>query len=121
VFNDVEGFGGNGDSSTPPSVGDGHCVTDGPFADLELQYYDRRHQVHCLSRGFLTEDLVSRYTSNAINASVMSGLLGETDYYSFTLNLEEGPHAAIPSTILGDFSTFTAPNGKKPFRILGMC
>lgn len=41
----------------------------------------------------------------------MAAVLDEPDYYGFLLMLEDGPHSAIPITVRGDFSRFTAPNG----------
>ena len=99
----------------PTTVGEGRCVKDGPFANLNLLYYDTAFKRHCLSRGFPNETMVSRNISRRVKPSAISEVLDETDYFLFLLRLENGPHAAIPTTIRGDFSTFTAPNGELPF------
>jgi hypothetical protein len=51
----------------------------------------------------------------------MEVVMGETDYYKFLLKLEDGPHAAIPINVRGDFSRFTAPNGMFSTSINGLC
>lgn len=40
------------------------------------------------------------------------------DYEAFNLELEDGPHVAIPRSIRGDFSLLTAPSGRSACFIL---
>ncbi|KAK8064599.1 tyrosinase [Apiospora phragmitis] len=54
---------------------------------------------------------------NRLNGTAMAAVLGESDYYGFLLKLEDGPHAAIPITVRGDFSRFTAPNDPIFFQV----
>ncbi|KAI1084257.1 putative tyrosinase [Whalleya microplaca] len=110
VWNATEGFGGNGNVDLPTTVGHGHCVQDGPFAGLQVQYYNKDWNPHCLSRGFLTGELRDHFGAQRLNSSAMATVLDEPDYYGFLLMLEDGPHSAIPITVRGDFSRFTAPN-----------
>ncbi|KAH9909712.1 putative tyrosinase [Xylariomycetidae sp. FL2044] len=110
VWDAIEGFGGNGNVNTPITVGDGHCVEEGPFAGLQVQYYNEDWNPHCLSRGFLTPDLQDHFGAQRLNSSAMAAVLDESDYYHFLLSLEDGPHSAIPIIVHGDFSRFTAPN-----------
>lgn len=49
VFDSTYGFGGDGDPSGPKSVAYGHCVTDGPFANLEALYFGTEDRKHFLS------------------------------------------------------------------------
>ncbi|TPX13319.1 uncharacterized protein E0L32_006292 [Thyridium curvatum] len=103
IFSAVAGFGGNGDHTAPKGVGDGHCVTDGPFADLHPLFYGSTLRPHCLSRGFT--DFHGRNASPA----VVQEVLGSADYETFFLAVENGPHNVAPNGIRGDFYSFTAP------------
>jgi hypothetical protein len=40
--------------------------------------------------------------------------MASTDYETFFLATENGPHNTIPNGIRGDFYSFTAPYGKNP-------
>ncbi|KAI0436029.1 putative tyrosinase [Xylaria telfairii] len=110
VWDAMEGFGGNGNVKQPITVGHGHCVEDGLFAGLQVQYYDMDWYPHCLSRGFLTGDFLDVFGAHRLNSSAITSILEETDYYQFVLKLEDGPHASIPIIVRGDFYRFTAPN-----------
>jgi tyrosinase len=110
VWDDTEGFGGNGNVNSPTTVGNGHCVQDGPFAGLQLQYYDKDWNPHCLSRSFLTGEYQDHFGAQRLNSSAMAAVLNEPNYYKFLLRLEDGPHSAIPILVRGDFLRFTAPN-----------
>lgn len=109
IFSATIGFGGNGNESAPSSVGEGHCVTEGPFADLQPLFYGPHVRPHCLSRGFT--DFPGRNASPA----VVQTILEEKDYESFFLGVENGPHNVAPNGIRGDFYSFTAPYGKHSF------
>jgi tyrosinase len=111
VWDATEGFGGNGNMSLPTTVGNGQCVQEGPFAGLQVQYYNEDWNPHCLSRGFLTGELQDHFGAQRLNSSAMANVMDELDYYKFLLKLEDGPHSAIPINVRGDFSRFTAPNG----------
>ncbi|KAK1979541.1 hypothetical protein LZ30DRAFT_751360 [Colletotrichum cereale] len=104
IFSTVTGFGGNGDSSAPRGVGEGHCVTDGPFADLQPLYFGQHSQPHCLSRGF------TDFPGRNVSPEVVQKSLGEKDYETFFLAIENGPHNMAPNGIQGEFYSFTAPN-----------
>ncbi|KAL8713748.1 MAG: hypothetical protein Q9220_002274 [cf. Caloplaca sp. 1 TL-2023] len=109
------GFGSNGNSSSTPlsaPVGNGHCVTDGAFANLQLVHYDGKYRPHCLSRGFLLEgegggqDTIGPATSPGF----VERLMKEETYEGFLQLFERGAHDAVPRFVRGDFSRFTAPN-----------
>ncbi|KAK1993426.1 Di-copper centre-containing protein, partial [Colletotrichum falcatum] len=103
IFSSVTGFGGNGDPSAPLGVGEGHCVTDGPFADLRPLYYRSHIQPHCLSRGF------TDFPGTNVTPEVVQNSLGEKNYETFFLAVENGPHNMAPNGIRGEFFSFTAP------------
>jgi tyrosinase len=110
VFSNVTGFGGDGNMEGPASVGDGHCVTDGPFADLILPFYNSNDNNHCLSRAFADGKTRGTLPGDQVRPAVVEEILSQTDYKSFFLQLEKGPHNQIPNGIGGDFLKFTAPN-----------
>lgn len=109
VWNAESGFGGDGNKSSEVTVGHGYCITDGPFAMLEAEYYDGEYYPHCLSRNFLQGDLLAKY-SGRLQPTVVDELFEEPTYSSFFLAVEEGPHSSIPISVRGDFLKFTAPN-----------
>ena len=113
VWDTTYGFGGNGNSSAKKSVAFGHCLTEGPFANLELLHYgstNRTHR-HCLSRGFLPHEEAQRYA--ALNSpEYIERILRVVDYEEFFSELEFNSHNAIPGFVRGDFYDVTAPNGE---------
>ena len=118
VFSASTGFGGNGEASSAqapskfPSVGDGHCVRDGPFANLSLPFFNSDDHNHCLSRGFrnLYNGTLGQLSGWDMRPASMEKILNLPDFDAFYLALERGPHNAIPNGIGGDFVKFTAPN-----------
>ncbi|SLM40374.1 Uncharacterised domain, di-copper centre [Lasallia pustulata] len=108
VWHEKDGFGTNGDPSVGEAIMGGHCVVDGPFARLEVPYIDKRPKPHCLSRGFESGGQLAKHGS-WFRPEAMEKLQRGNDYNAFNLGLEDGPHIAIPRSIRGDFSMFTAP------------
>ena len=49
-----------------------------------------------------------------IRPAAVQVVLNEFKYSTFLLRFEDGPHSAISISVKGDFSKFTAPNGKEP-------
>lgn len=111
IWEQDAGFGGNGDKNGQDSVGHGHCVTDGPFANLTVRYFSVEDKPHCLSRGFLKEELLIQRFGARVRPDRLEAILEEPDYGMFNLKLESGPHDAVPFGVRGDFSRETAPNG----------
>ena len=108
---DIEtGFGGSGNVGVGSPVFKAHCVTEGPFANLEVPYFEDVYEPHCLLRGF-DENLEE--SRQQLNPETLMKLLLSPDYRSINLGLEHGPHVAIPKSINGDFSLHTAPFGKQ--------
>ena len=114
IWDSGTGFGGNGNTSQGPAVFKAYCVTEGPFAHLQVPYFETIHQPHCLLRGF-DENLTG--FRNALRPESLQKLLLSDDYESLNLGLENGPHIAIPKSINGDFSLHTAPFGTNFFHI----
>ena len=91
-----------------PPVFDAYCVTEGPFARLEIPYFEDIYKPHCLLRGF--DENITEYRKD-LHPEVLEKLLLSGNYETLNLGLENGPHIAIPKTINGDFSLHTAPSG----------
>ena len=112
-----DGFGGDGNLTGEVTVGHGRCVIDGPFANLHVQYYNEHYEPHCLSRGFLNSTSMA-ISGSLIRPAAVERVLNVSNYAAFLLRIEDGPHSAIPISIKGDFSKFTAPNGKESTQTL---
>ena len=93
------------------SVGDGHCVTDGPFANIEAMFYDGEYHPHCLSRGF-PEDAELKELGKLVHPDAIESLMHEDDYSQFEAELERRGHHFLSHSVRGDLSRFTGPNGK---------
>ncbi|KAH0425946.1 hypothetical protein CcaCcLH18_10650 [Colletotrichum camelliae] len=85
VFDNVSGFGGDGDSTAGESVGNGYCVTD-------------------------DGNVKGRLAGDMVRPAVIEEVLRQPEYANFFMKLEKGPHNQIPNGIRGDFFKFTAPN-----------
>ena len=106
---DVEsGLGGDG--SGPDSVGDGKCVTAGPFSDIEMTYYDGEEEPHCLSRGFPDKEELKNL-GHLIRPEAIDHLMHEDRYDGFASKLEMRAHKFLSHSVRGDLSRFTGPNG----------
>ena len=108
IWDSVTGLGGDGSGSE--SVGNGKCVTSGPFANIEVMFYDDEIQPHCLSRGFPGEEELSEL-GQLIQSEAIDNLLHEDEYDHFALELEKRAHKFLTHTVRGDLSRFTGPNG----------
>jgi tyrosinase len=110
VWSSDLGFGTDGNATDLESI-HGHCVTDGPFANLEVLYVEKYPYLHCLSRDFARGEALLNF-SQAIRPAALHELLKIEDYETFNLAVENGPHLSIPRFVHGDFSTITAPAGE---------
>ncbi|KAH8714043.1 hypothetical protein GQ44DRAFT_625199 [Phaeosphaeriaceae sp. PMI808] len=108
---DIEhGFGSDGNvTDSDKTIVGGHCVMSGPFERFSIPYLDEKYYPHCLSRGFLDGEAL-RKECMALSPDTIERLMAISDYSSFNLGLENGPHLAIPHSIRGDFSLLTAPS-----------
>lgn len=97
----------------------GHCVVDGPFANTMRHWLYQQNgendwkmlaSPHCLSRGFTTTNYVDELHSR-ISPEQVEETLRQENYSEFFIRLENSTHNAIPQFIMGDFYSFTAPNG----------
>lgn len=112
VFDAQSGFGGNGDMDGELIVGQhGRCVMDGPFAGLEVLWYDVKYRPHCLSRGFRTDEdgIVGKMDGSALRPAEIEAILELDEYEAFVTMLEKKVHDVIPFGVGGDFETFSAP------------
>jgi len=103
------GFGGDGNATGAITVGKGRCVIDGPFAGFHAEFFNNVWHPHCLSRGFLKEPLMTKYSGSKVRPEEIEKLLQEPDYASFLNNLWRGVHFAVPEGIRGDFGQHTGP------------
>lgn len=117
IWDSEEGFGGDGTGAK--GVGKGHCVVNGPFANMTLFYYDTTEREHCFARGFLQGEEKERITSK-LRPELLQETIDQEDYMSFNNKLELGAHAAIPAFIRGDSYSFTAPNGTLSTNLAGL-
>ena len=108
VWNADSGVGGDG--TGPESVGDGRCVTTGPFSDIEMSFYDGEFQPHCLSRGFSPEKELKEL-GQLIRPDAIDNLMHEDSYHTFAGELETRAHKFLSHSVRGDLSRFTGPNG----------
>ena len=108
VWDVQTGFGGSGNTSAGPPVFKAYCMTEGPFAHLEVPYFEHIYQPHCLLRGF--DDHLEDYRVE-LQPKALMRLLLSPNYTALNLGLEHGPHISIPKSVNGDFSLHTAPYG----------
>lgn len=109
------GFGGDGSTSRLedyPSNPPFKCVDDGPFLNLRPsyraingRYYELRE--HCLDRDI--SDIPER--ANLYNATYVDTVQRIKDYDNYRVELENGPHQAIHSSLRGEMNPSTSPNG----------
>lgn len=136
-FDPEFGFGGNGnltgDRLSPEEsmtrIDTNRCLVDGPFKDLEPQWYARLpdpksldpyvdpvYSPHCITRSF-TEPFKNpkahpgQFPPIPFGPSAVSELLAIKDYSEFNL-AAEAMHAWLPVSVGGDYMALTAPNGK---------
>lgn len=108
VWDSITGLGGDGSGSE--SVGNGRCVTSGPFSDIEVMFYDGEVQPHCLSRGFPKKDELKEL-GELIRPEVIENVMNEDEYESFASELEKRAHKFLTHSVRGDLSRLTGPNG----------
>ena len=91
VWNIITGLGGNGDIASASSVGDGYCVSDGPFSNIDVMYYDGEYQPHCISRNFPKEERLNEL-GELVHPDVINDLMREDHYATFAAELEKRAH-----------------------------
>ncbi|KAL8934942.1 MAG: hypothetical protein Q9216_005659 [Gyalolechia sp. 2 TL-2023] len=120
VWDEDVGFGGNGNQNSGDAIFKAYCVDQGPFAKLEVPYFEDVYKPHCLLRGFESGESLARLGLE-LSPEALDRLFLTNDYNAFNLGLENGPHIAIPKSINGDFSLHTAPFGKLSGRLFSLC
>lgn len=111
IWNGSTGFGGNGNATTGQGVGEGNCVTDGPFSMLRPVYYNQSSTTHCLSRGFGRGNNTEQLLNSRFSPIAIETLLQQESYEDLLTQLESEIHDSIHRLIGGDFRAWTAPNG----------
>ncbi|KAK5991853.1 Tyrosinase ustQ [Cladobotryum mycophilum] len=110
IWDSTTGFGGDGDPNSPETVGEGRCVTDGPFSDLRPIIYNHTLVTHCLSRGFRDGDINGRLSGTKFRPENIGDILRQQNYPDFLLRLERDLHNTLHTSINGDFKAMTAAN-----------
>lgn len=121
VWDAEGGFGGDGASNTPTTVGEGRCVRDGPFADLEPQYFGEMAHPHCLSRGF-----APAHELNAIGAPISPNALEDlrnsaNSFEEYAMEIEHRAHTFMRDGVRGDFRAYTGPYGNLAIYSFSSC
>lgn len=124
IFSPTTGFGSDGSppsspsasGSALPSVGEGHCVQDGPFADLRPIIYNHTYVTHCLSRGFndSKRNVTGQISGEQYRPEAMGEILRIARYEEFGKRVEERLHNGLHQGVGGDFRAMTAANGSFP-------
>ncbi|KAL9077910.1 MAG: hypothetical protein Q9157_003177 [Trypethelium eluteriae] len=109
VWDSVSGLGGDGDASGAMTVGEGRCVTKGPFSSIKVRYFDGEEHPHCLSRGFPSDGELKEL-GELIKPEVIEDLMTEPDFDKFASEVERRGHKFLSHSVRGDLSKFTGPN-----------
>ncbi len=117
VWDPVTGFGGNGNQTL--TTWGTNCVLNGPFATLQLKYWNTEVRPHCLLRvfepGYPEYGIIEMLGAN-YSPQVMATVNAETTYDGFRNAFENGPHGAVHQGV-GNFAgdmgpQLSSPNGK---------
>ncbi|RDW79812.1 hypothetical protein BP6252_04450 [Coleophoma cylindrospora] len=112
IWDTVHGFGGDGNVSVKSPIAAGNCVTQGPFSDLQLLFYNKTKLPHCLTRGFKnyqTEELGSLF-GEQFKPFEMGRLITAQTYDHFREMIEWTVHNAMHWGVRGDFGQDSAAN-----------
>jgi hypothetical protein len=121
VWDAEGGFGGDGQPDSPVTVGEGRCVRDGPFANLEAQYFGDQPMSHCLSRGFASGDHLSRI-AEPISPDALEELREtSTRFAEYAPELERRAHTFMRDGVRGDFRAYTGPYGRMTLACYHLC
>lgn len=111
IWDTDAGFGPNGDPTGPEGVSKGHCVRNGSFAGWTPAWYQGEYRPHCLSRGFLDVATAEKVSARTVKPEILEAVVvDETDFFNFTLHVEDVSHLTVPFLVHGDFRRITAPN-----------
>ncbi|KAK8090443.1 Tyrosinase [Apiospora hydei] len=111
IWSPETGFGGDGNHSGPVTVGEGRCVTDGPFADLRPIKYNHTYVTHCLSRGFRERGPQGQDLRRSFRPESIGKIMRMRTYSDFAHELEYRLHNSLHYLVSGDFRALTAANG----------
>jgi len=111
IWDDTTGFGGDGDPHGQVTVGEGRCVTAGPFTELRPIMYNHTYVRHCLSRGFRDGNTTGRLPSSPFSPEAIGKIVRKPTYKEFVKDVEYRLHNTMHTSIAGDFLALTAANG----------
>lgn len=111
IWDSQTGMGGDGDPTGTMTVGEGRCVTDGPFAHLRPVIYNHTYVRHCLSRGFKHGNVTGSISGETYSPESIGDILREENFAEFTNKVERRLHNPLQESINGDFKATTAANG----------
>lgn len=112
IWDPVTGFGGDGEKNGEIQVGMGRCVVDGPFKDLRPIFYNGTYHPHCISRGFHDGGKQGVLRGFPCRPEAMGFVMRQDTFKTFVMTLEASVHNIIHDGISGDFTAFTASNGR---------
>jgi tyrosinase len=114
IWDSETGFGGDGDPLGEKTVGEGRCVTDGPFTGLRPIIYNHTYTSHCVSRGFRdqTLNITGRLPGGPYNPESIGKILRKQTYKEFVKAVENKLHNTLHQAVNGDFKAMTAANGE---------
>lgn len=112
IWDEKNGLGGDGDPNGPITVGEGRCVTGGPFTELRPILYNHTYGNHCLSRGFRDGDKLGSLPGANFSPETIGRILRQPTYKEFEWEVEYRLHNVMHKAIAGDFLALTAANGK---------
>ena len=90
----------------------GNCVLDGPFANLNVAYFNDKYYPHCLERGFANDNGPGLFSGDAFHPGSVQQTLRQQDFFNFSKSLEYGAHNGLPGGVGGEFRAYSAPNGR---------
>ena len=111
IWNDQDGFGGDGDPAGHETVGEGRCIVDGPFANLRPILYNHTFNQHCISRGFHDGETMGSLPGGAYSPEKIGEILRKSTYLEFVREVEIYLHGSLHQSVNGDFKAMTAANG----------
>ena len=88
-------------------------MRNGSFAGWTPAWYVGEYRPHCLSRGFLDVATAEKVSERTVKPEILEAVVvDETNFFNFTVHVEDVSHLTVPFLVHGDFRRITAPNGE---------
>lgn len=88
-------------------------MRNGSFAGWTPAWYQGEYRPHCLSRGFLDVATAEKVSGRTVKPEILEAVVvDETNFFNFTVHVEDVSHLTVPLLVHGDFRRITAPNGE---------